>query len=118
MMRRVTPIALVALAVAALAGCGPVSPNATRKDFEARHLKWPLTVDAGTLGCEGKAVWFEADGKRYAVNGAAASRFAAIDPIWAYDEKMATDLRGAGAPDIAPVRISIGDLIDEGLKRC
>ncbi len=55
-----------------LAGCADPEPNATRAGFEAKGLKWPLTVDSGTLGCDVNAVWFEtADGRRYGVNGTA-----------------------------------------------
>lgn len=95
-----------------------VPPNATKAEFEARGLKWPLTVASGYLGCEGSAVWFSTlDGVTYGVNGAA-SQYKDIKPIWASDEKMMRELRAAGAGSGPQVKINIGDLIDEGRKLC
>lgn len=88
-----------------------VAPGrATRAGFEAAGKTWPLTVDAGTLSCKGQAVWFTADdGRVFAVNGAARSQRpeARLDPVWRFDEAI-----GGG------VRVSVGDLIAEGLKLC
>lgn len=90
---------------------GPAGPDAgageqevTRADFGD---EWPLTVEGGTLRCDGEAVTFEADGTTYAVNGMATSRDAGadIDPIWAPGE-------------VEGLKISIAPLIDWGLELC
>jgi hypothetical protein len=91
-------------------------PNATKSDYERRGLKWPLSVDAGYLGCDGSAVWFATlEGATYAVNGVALSRYKPIDPIWLPDKKLMESVGVHGGPT---VRISIGDLVEEGLKHC
>jgi hypothetical protein len=71
--------------------------------------QWPLTVDSGTLSCDGSdgvgSVTFETGGKLYAVNGLARQDgYADITPIWAK--------AGYG------LRKNIGPLIDRGLKLC
>lgn len=71
---------------------------------------WPLTVDHGTLRCDGedKAVTFEApDGTVYALNGPAKVRSLGIDidPIQLRD------------PD-NPRRGGVGPLINRGLDLC
>jgi len=101
-----------------LAGCTAPAPNATKADFERRGLKWPLTVEQGTLGCEGDAVFFGHDGTQYAVNGAASREYAPIEPIWRYDDKMNNELAAAGAGNGPKLRVNIGDMISEGLKLC
>jgi hypothetical protein len=68
---------------------------------------WPLTVQSGTLNCEGAgAVTFTTDGTTYAVNGLASGmdRWPEIDPIWA-DEPHG-------------LKKNIGPLIDRGLELC
>jgi hypothetical protein len=74
---------------------------------------WPLTVDEGTLNCEGAAevgaVTFTApNGVTYAVNGLAIGqdRWPEIDAIWADN------------PDIPGTKKNIGPLIDRGLELC
>ncbi|GAB3783882.1 hypothetical protein GCM10027601_17000 [Nocardioides ungokensis] len=76
--------------------------------------KWPLTVDSGTLSCDGSngvgAVVFTAsDGTKYALNGTAKSsgNYADIRPIWADDKALGYGLK----KDISP-------LIDKGLTLC
>jgi hypothetical protein len=76
----------------------------SRSDFGSN---WPLTVESGTLACEGAgAVTFTTSGTTYAVNGMAQGmdQYAEIDPIWA-DE-------GGG------LKKNIGPLIDRGLSLC
>lgn len=86
----------------------------SKADFDKRGLDWPLSVDAGYLHCKSrdglKPVWFEtANGKKYNVNGAADTLrlFEPIDSIWADD----ADFDNA-------IKVSIGDLIKEGLNAC
>jgi hypothetical protein len=67
---------------------------------------WPLTVEGGTLVCEGPsavgAVYFETEGTRYGVNGLADGT--EIRPIW-------KDAQHG-------LKKNIGPLIDIGLKIC
>jgi hypothetical protein len=98
-----------AAALFVLAGCGSSEGvEVSRSDFGS---SWPLTVDSGTLRCEGQkgagAVVINADGTDYAVNGTAKGQgYADIDPVWADD------------PELAGLKISIGPLIDRGLSLC
>ena len=61
----------------------------SRADFGA---DWPLTVESGVLSCIApSSVVFEANGRMYAVNGAAKSQtgLAAINAIWADNPSVA-----------------------------
>ena len=81
--------------------------------------KWPFTVDRGWLRCEPPSrVVFRANGTDYAVNGAAASQYAEVDPIWRADSKLLEKFKAAGieagfVPRISPTRI-----IKRGLALC
>jgi hypothetical protein len=74
--------------------------------------EWPLTVEEGTLRCDGAqqagAVFFETGGRVYPVNGIARGRRDGpeIDEIWADD------------PDIPGAKKNIGILIERGLAVC
>lgn len=119
--------AIVTLAAGlALASCGdgsaPLVGEVTKAEFEAAGLRWPLTVERGRLGCNGMEYYFLAeDGKRYGLNGLATEKagYAAIEPIWAIDEKSMSEFRKAGGGEEPPVlRINIGDMIKEAGKTC
>jgi uncharacterized protein DUF2511 len=69
-----------------LTGCGSSGDGGglevSRADFGA---DWPLTVQSGTLNCEGAgAVTFTTNGTTYAVNGLASGmdEWPEIDSIW------------------------------------
>lgn len=74
--------------------------------------EWPLTVESGTLGCDGQdgvgSATFTTGGEKYALNGTAKGRKdgVAIDPIWAAD------------PSIPGAKKNIGVLIDRALQLC
>lgn len=93
---------------------------ATKSEFEAKGLKWPLSVTAGTLGCTNQARWIEIDDVQYGLNGTASVErgYSEIDPIWLTDEKMAADLKAAGIPNDPPLKVNIGDMIAEAGKLC
>jgi hypothetical protein len=62
-----------------LLSCSPSGVPLSEKDFGD---KWPFTVSAGTLACDGPGVIFLVNGKAYALNGAAMMRgYLASDPI-------------------------------------
>lgn len=92
----------------------------SRSEFEARGLKWPLTAENGRLGCTRLARWIEVNEVRYGLNGSASEREGYMDlsAIWAVDEKMAADLRKAGIPNEPPLRVNVGDMIEEAGKFC
>ena len=99
------------LAFTNLPGRAPEAPGREHAERVKRSDygdAWPLTVDSGTLRCEGAgAVVFVApDGTEYGVNGMA-SKYADIDPIW-----VAPD------PSLPNLRKSIGPLIERGLALC
>jgi hypothetical protein len=103
--------------VATLAACGETTSGTASNE---RHVSrtdygeaWPLTVESGTLRCEGaSAVTFRSeDGTTYWVNGTAGGQaeehgWQNIRPIWADD------------PEFEGLKISIGPLIDDGLNLC
>jgi hypothetical protein len=82
------------------------SVSVSKADF---GKDWPLTVDSGTLHCEGAGtVTFASGGTTYAVNGFAIGehKYADIQAIWAKD------------PSGMVPRKDIGPLIQHGLKLC
>jgi hypothetical protein len=99
--------AVLTLFVATIAaGCqGPPSSLLIRRSDLGDD--WPLTVESGTLRCEGAgAVVFKApDGTEYALNGLAAE-YPDIGPIWAADPTGQTS------------KLDIGPLITEGQRLC
>jgi hypothetical protein len=108
-MRRLTLCSiLVALSLAVVA-CQSAEGNSETVSRAGIGDQWPLTVDSGVLSCEGAgAVYFTADGTRYAVNGTAMTTEDAerITAIWADD------------PTGLSLKRNIGPLIDRGLKLC
>jgi Protein of unknown function (DUF2511) len=100
-MRIVRRALLVSLVAAS--ACSSSSGNSEEVSRADLGSDWPLTVDSGTLVCEGAgSVTFTVNGTTYAVNGLAEG--ADIDPIWADS--------GDG------LKKNIGPLIDRGLSLC
>jgi hypothetical protein len=87
-------------------------PGQVRVSKQEFGNAWPLTVDEGVLACKGSkgfgAVLFIANGKTYALNGVARGEkiYQEIDSIQAKD------------PKIPGVKMSVGPLINRGLKLC
>jgi len=97
---------------------------------EQYGIKWPLTVPSGYVECKNNSVVFHANGKTYGVNGLAKSRgYSSIDEIWKVDpaffemveavakiDKISVDeaLKAMGPPS----KISIGPILESGLKLC
>ena len=86
--------ALAALAVVAVAGCGrqapavadPVEgvPLAQQRTITRNEIgyKWPFNMGAGTIACDGGALFFRADGTTYALSRSAGTRgYANVDAI-------------------------------------
>jgi hypothetical protein len=117
MTRRPAVIVLILCAALASSGCesNGASSDGNSAEVSATDLgsEWPLTVDHGTLRCDGSgglgAVTFEApDGSTYGVNGIALGQGAPdIRPIWADDPSLGQGLK-----------INIGPLLDKGLSLC
>lgn len=103
----------------------PVAPRSATNEtiYESEYGKhWPFTVSYGQLACSGAgAITFTAHGKTYAVNGLATSdnKYSNIREIWKDDSETehAKYMRKQGRPDLVP-KISIGPIIDRGLKLC
>jgi hypothetical protein len=83
-------------------------------------MRWPLTVNEGVLGCAGMVRWIEIGGARYGLNGFATVEqgYRKIEPIWAADQAMGAQLKAAGVPNDPPMRVSIGDMIEEAGRLC
>lgn len=98
----------------------PSSRSVSRQTFASAGLQWPLTVDEATIGCTGNARWVRVGGTSYGLNGIATvgRGYRPLEPIWAIDEAMARDLARAGVPNDPPVRINVGDMIQETGKLC
>ena len=112
MGKGIATLVVLALAVVACGGGGDnQSEKITRDSFDGT---WPFTVDSGTLRCDGSggfgSVTFEAERTVYAINGVATQRGDGEDvrPIW----KDNPDLSSGGP------KVSIGDVINEGLALC
>lgn len=101
-----------------LAGCGTSSSSTASPSGSSRPVTratfqgtWPFTVDHGILGCDPSigtgAVGFNVDGHLYGVNGFAnPPRYSDVKPIWKKD------------PASPGLRITLGDMISQGLKLC
>ena len=94
----------------------PAAPHEEARSLVSRAQfgdAWPLTVDAGELLClpPSLVVLRAQDGRMFALNGTAASRYPSIEPIWARDESL-SKLTGED------MRVSIGPLITKGLTLC
>lgn len=74
---------------------------------------WPLTVDSGTLMCDGSGgvgdAYIVVNGENYALNGLAkgSGNYKDIRPIWADDKALGQGLKK-----------DIGPLIDAALELC
>ena len=88
---------------------------------------WPLTVDAGVLGCEGgdgmdNSVWFEVKGVRYGISGFMVSHYRPIRPILAADPELPVlmdDPKGEGVIESGEfLKKNIGVLLNPGLELC
>ena len=95
----------------------PGSVFADKKNISEATFKerWPFSVNKGVLQCKEfvlpsgrklQLVLFYANDKIYGVNGTASTRFESIDGIWLDN------------PDIPGTKISVGPIIQEGLKLC
>lgn len=110
-----------------LSGCSKPSLELTKEQYGD---KWPLTVSSGHVECKNNAVIFHSNGKTYAVNGVAKTQgYSEINAIWedapaffemaaeiAKAENTAVDevMKAMGSPN----KISIGPILDSGLKLC
>jgi hypothetical protein len=84
------------------------SPPTPREGIEIRQAEygdhWPFAIQRGRLRCEGTgAVILTAQGKDYAVNRMAGTRYASIQPV----RKSTND-----------PKIDIGPIISRGLTLC
>ena len=113
----------VAFTVTTLPAIG-ASKHISAEDFGD---SWPFTVSEGMLSCtRGSIVTFTAYGTQYAVNGTAKSRgYANIEPIWKLNWEIHEAVAEAfnitieeAIEQSGPIRISIGPIIDAGLKLC
>jgi hypothetical protein len=112
MLTRASRFFVIGLFVA-LSSCGGDAANEAHMRRADLGTDWPLTVDEGTVSCEGIGerlgeVYFTAEGTTYAVNGLAqgASDGPDIDEIWADNLEM------------EGLKINIGPIIDRGLDLC
>lgn len=96
----------------------------SKKDYGA---DWPFTVNSGTLKCISYSVIFIANGKSYAVNGAAqnvAQREGYLDmtEIWAPDSLIMKKLMDSGftkqQAEDSGVKVSVRRIIEDGLNLC
>ena len=86
--------------------------------------RWPLIVDSAKLCCSATAVWIEVEKKKYPLNGTAKTLLPNrgfecrdLEDIWREDpawESIRETL--GGADELAPLRVSIGGLIRDGLS--
>lgn len=116
-------LALITLVVLLVAGCGaapevavPATSVRPAGTITRANLgeQWPFTVEQGEVRCLNSTgtglgeVVFIAEGTTYAINGPAKSRkiYADIATIWRDD------------PSYPGLKVSIGPIIDLGLKLC
>jgi hypothetical protein len=101
-------LAVIACFVLGFAGISAIMPGEPRDGIEIRQAdygaRWPFKMTRGWLRCEGAgAIILTAQGKDYAVNGLASSRYAPIGAVWKSAEGR--------EPDAGPI-------ISRGLALC
>lgn len=89
------------------------TPARTEPDAGPTLYPWPFDAPSVTLACRnptarraGMVTATTPDGREYAVNGTARSRYPDVDPIWLDD------------PQVAGLKVNIGGAIDRGLALC
>lgn len=114
-------------ALSMLSACSQSGIEITEQQYGE---KWPFSVSSGRLECKGQAVILHAEGKAYAVNGVAKQNgYAPIEAIWKEDPaffEMANKIAKSENKPVkdvikvmgSPTRISIGPILDSGLKLC
>ena len=86
--------------MALLSGYSPDSIEIRKTEYGDR---WPFAIQQGWLRCEGAgAVILTVQGKDYAVNGIASTRYASMAPVW----------NSMNDPD------DVGRIISRGLTLC
>jgi hypothetical protein len=85
--------------------------------FASRGLVWPFTVPGGTLGCVKGTPFFEANGKRYALNGIGRALYPYADDVLKVDEESWRLLR-RGDPNGYVPKVQPGDALVEAQKLC
>ena len=113
MLRPALRLCVLIAIVATVSSCGGDTTDGELLTRAAFGADWPLTVEEGTVSCEGISeglgeVYFSAEGTTYAVNGLAqgASDGPDIDLIWADN------------PEIKGTKINIHPIIERGLELC
>ena len=127
-------ITIVGIILFSVVACGTANSKTIRQSDYGD--KWPLTVSEATLLCKGGlGVYIYVNERYYPVNGSAEIQWIIdryigeplynLEDIWAVDEKMMENVRKAYEytgevmpPDEPLIRISIGPLINDGLKLC
>lgn len=120
-------VLLAALAGMAACGSKPDTIEVSRAKFEATGKQWPLTVDAGRVGCksldlDAEERWVEAGGVKYGLNSFATTNkgYADITPIWRENVRLTKEVeamfRGQKLKSVN--RISIGGLSDLASTAC
>lgn len=120
-MKRAQTGALVIVVVSFLAACSSATDGTGESEVseiaevsrQSMGDEWPLTVEAGTLSCQGsggigEVVFTAEDGTRYSVNGLAkqTGKYEDIMSIWAED------------PNLAGLKINMSPLLERGLALC
>ena len=113
MVHRVLEMAMLAAAVAA-AGCGSKAPEVSdpvegvplsqQRTITRNELgyKWPFSVGAGTVACDGGALFFRSAGTTYALSRGAGTRgYANVDAI--------RRVQGSGPPSDPVARLTQED---------
>lgn len=106
-----------ARAMARVTRLPPMGVPASREDFEARGLLWPLAVDHGHVVRDGDSIYFRSlDGATWALNGPARASHQDIAPIHQVDTRVQDAVVAAGGnPDQATMpRTSLAPLIRIG----
>lgn len=95
------------------AGASTTAPLRAESESAPTLYPWPFDAPSVTLACRnptarraGMVTATTPDGREYAVNGTARSRYPEVDSIWLDD------------PQVAGLKVNIGGAIDRGLALC
>ena len=118
-------ITIVGFLIFFAVACGTANSKTIRQSDYGD--KWPLTVSEATLLCKGGlGIYIYVNERYYPVNGSAQAQWIIdryigepiynLEDIWAYHPVYGEEW--ASKHGEHPLRISIGPLIDDGLKLC
>jgi hypothetical protein len=79
----------ILMVIGTLVSCSDGTTTGRKITKQELGNSWPFSVDEGIIGCENSAIYFEANDKKYPINGVAKSIYMNdINEIWLLDDEL------------------------------